>query len=229
MPVQKKSNSAGPGEKQKKSWLQIAVVAFIVIVVVMCVLSFSNVSNFWSNTGTSSVSGGTIAEGDAAAIYFATKIGNTTTFSYVGEDVNTVPPYRIVADSNSSIEDNDYTSIMVGIGNTSVPYCVYAVEKNAIAKTLVGKQYGETVEVKCPFIAYVSCTADDLSAMGYDINEVKVGDIIPMTLAYTDILGNKDAYLRIGVVSSINEDLSGVTLNCGCDTIEAIAVGKYSA
>ncbi|HJJ36409.1 MAG TPA: hypothetical protein O0X27_04445 [Methanocorpusculum sp.] len=229
MPVQKKSNTAGPGEKQKKSWLQIAVVAFIVIVVVMCVLSFSNVSNFWSNTGTSTVSGGTIAEGDAVAIYFTTNIGNTTTFSYVGESINDVPPYRIVADSNSSIEDNDYTSIMLSIGNSTIPYGVYAIEQNAIAKELVGKQYGETVEVTCPFIAYVSCTADDLTSMGYNMSEIEVGDLIPMTLGYTDILGNQEAYLRNGVVSSINEDLSGLILNCGCDTLDVISVGKYSA
>ncbi|HJJ31340.1 MAG TPA: hypothetical protein O0X97_03725 [Methanocorpusculum sp.] len=230
MAVQRKSNSNGPGEKKPINWLQVGVVAFILLVVVMCVLSFSNFSTLFNDNNAGSSAYGNVAEGDHAAVYFATNIGNTTTFAYMPTENNQdVIPYSIYADSNSSIVDDDYKSIMIGIGNTSIPYGIYALEQNAIAKGIVGAPYGSTVTIDNPYYVMVTCTADDLASLGYDIKNVKVGDVLVMFLGYEDVLGDKKSYARNGVVSSIEDDLSGLTLNCGEDTIDVYVYGKYTA
>ena len=228
MPVQKKSRTTAPGEKDKKNWLKIGAAAVVVIIVVMCVLSFSNFSNLFSGNQSSGLTG-TITEGTPAAIYFQTNIGNTTTFSYVGQSTDELQPYRVVADTNSSVTENDYHSIFIRVGNTTLPYGIYALEINKIAQALVGHQYGETITVDIPYLVQVSCTASDVAALGYDITQLKVGDVMPITLGYEDILGDKKTYLRNGIITSISSDLSGLTLNCGCDTIDVVAVGRFSA
>lgn len=230
MAVQRKSNSNGPGEKKEINWLEVGAVAFILLVVVMCVLSFSNFSNLFNDRYSGSGASGTVAEGDHAAVYFSTKVGDTTTFAYMPTAENQeVIPYSIYADSNSNIADDDYSNIILGIGEKSFPYGIYAIEQNAIAKGIVGAAYGSTVTVDCPYYVMVSCTADELKSLGYDINEIKVGDVLIMFLGYEDVLGEKKSYVRSGVVSSIEDDLSGITLNCGEDTIDVYVYGKYTA
>lgn len=236
MAVQRKSNSNGPGEKKEINWLKVGAVAFILLVVVMCVLSFSNFSNlFRGNTGGVGASG-SVAEGDHVAIYFGTNVGDTTTFAYMPTEQNPdVNPYPIYADSNSNIADDDYKSIVVGVGDTVLPYGIYALEQNAIAKGIVGAPYGSTVRIECPYIEPVSCSVDDLKMINevlgtnYDITNINVGDLIIMPLGYEDVLGDKKSYVRSGVVSSIEDDLSGLTLNCGEDTIDVVVYGKYSS
>ena len=229
MAVQRKSNSNGPGEKKEINWLKVGAVAFILLVVVMCVLSFSNFSNLFRGDNGGVGASGYVAEGDHAAVYFGTNVGDTTTFAYMPTEQNQeIPPYSVYADSNSSITEDDYKSIILGVGNTTFPYGIYALEQNAIAKGIVGAAYGSTVTIDNPYYVMVSCTADELKSLGYDINEVKVGDVMIMFLGYEDILGEKKSYARSGVVSSIEDDLSGITLNCGEDTIDVFIYGKYS-
>ncbi len=227
MPVQKKSNTSVPVKKKKKNWIQITVSLFVIIVVVMCVLSFSNVSNFFKGDQTGTASG-IVAEGDPAAIYFTSTLNGTKTFSNYADSVDDLTPYRLVADSNSSITDNDYP-IMLRTGNTTIPYGIFGKELNAMAKAIVGQDYGSTFNVECPYSVMVPCTADEFKTLGYDISEVEVGDFIPMTLDYTDLLGNTGSYLRIGEIYSIEDDLSGLIINCGCDSLEVKIVGKFNA
>ena len=230
MAVQRKSNSNGPGEKKEINWLKVGAVAFILLVVVMCVLSFSNFSNLFRGNNGGVGASGSVAEGDHVAIYFGTNVGDTTTFAYMPTEQNPdVNPYPIYADSNSNIADDDYKSIVVGVGDTVLPYGIYALEQNAIAKGIVGAAYGSTVTIDNPYYVMVTCTADELKSLGYDIKEVKVGDVLVMSLGYEDVLGDKKSYLRSGVVSSIEDDLSGLTLNCGEDTIDVVVYGKYSS
>ena len=46
MAVQKKTNAGDKPEEKKTNWMQIGVIAFCVLMVVMCVLSFANFQNF---------------------------------------------------------------------------------------------------------------------------------------------------------------------------------------
>lgn len=231
MPVQKKSNQTGPGEKPKKNWIQIGTVAFILLVVIMCIFSFCNFSNLFNQDqyGTSGMNT-PIAEGDAAAIYFTTSIGNQTLFSYLPTNSSTsMTPYRIIANSSSNIKDNDYESIKINLGNQTIPYGVHAIEQNAIARALVNKSYNQPFSVNLSYNVSVSCTANDIKTLGMDIKDLKVGEVLPMMLGYTDILGKNQSYLKNGIITSIKPDLSGITMNCGCEKIDVVAVGKYSS
>jgi len=199
-------------------------------------LSQTNITNNpgTADNKTSAISPETpIKDGETVAVYFTLNLGDNTTFSYdpeeyTSENLSKYIPYRIVADSNSNILDNDYSSIILTAAGLSIPVGIYADELNAIAKAVVGNHYGDrvSVPVSSNFNAIASCTAEDLKDLGYDIHEVKVGDVIPMSLAYSDVSGRDNIYFRYGVVSSINEDLSGIMLNCGSDSIDIVILEK---
>jgi len=59
MAVQKKTAKEKTTTKKPINWTQVCIIGFVVLIVVMCVLSFSNFTNFFSDkTGTSSTDSG---------------------------------------------------------------------------------------------------------------------------------------------------------------------------
>ena len=232
MAVQRKSQKSAPGQKKPVSWVKIVAVGFVVLVVVMCIISFCNFPNFFrgDTPGYTSTTTETVNDGDRVAVYFMMNTDGTNTFSYFPSDNNTdLVPYAVSANSNAGSADDDLKSISVKVGEETIPYRISAAERNAIAKAIVGKNYGDIVTTSpagsdSEMFKYDAKTLEDL---GCDMKTLKAGDVLPVIFKYTDDNNEEKKYVRYGVVTAVNDDLSGANVKFGTDTIAILLAGKY--
>ena len=233
MAVQRKSQKNPPGQKKPVSWIKIVAVGFVILVVVMCILSFCNFSNFFRDYNiTTPSTNETVKEGDHVGVYFATNTEGKTVFSNFPKDENDKGAiFGTYANSNANATTDDLTSFTIKMGDESVPYKITPAEQNAIAKAIVGKNYGDMNGVglgdsKSDIHEF---DAADLVAAGCDMSTLKVGDVVPMAFPYTDEKGEKKQYARCGVVTSVAEDLSKASLNFGSDSVIVLVAAKYAS
>ena len=232
MAVQRKSQKNPPGEKKPLNWVKIVAVGFVILVVVMCVLSFSNFSNFFREYNITTPSGNEIVfDRDHVAVYFATNTEGQTVFSNFPKDENDEGAvFSVYASENPDITEDDFTSFSIKVGDESVPYRITAAERNAIAKAIVGKNYGDISGVGLEDASDIrEYKAADLEAAGCDMSALKKGDVVPMVFTYTDENGAEKKYARCGVVTEVADDLSSATLNFGSDSVIVLVAGKYTS
>lgn len=235
MAVQRKSQKNQPGQKKAIKWTAIVAVVIVVIIVAMCIISFSGlpsaIGNATRGTSGSTVASQPINDGDHVGVYFATNCEGKTVFSNFPKEGQTDAGslYSTNVNPNADFKDDDYASFTVKIGDEAVPYKINAAERNAIAKALSGKNYGDMtgVGIGDSGADIRDCTADELKAAGCDMETLKVGDVVPMAFTYKDEKGEEKKYCRIGVVKSIADDKSKATLNFGSDSVIVLAAAKY--
>ncbi|MDO5845291.1 MAG: hypothetical protein Q4Q04_00040 [Methanocorpusculum sp.] len=208
MAVQTKSRSGDKPAKKEINWIQVCVVGFCVLIVVMCVLSFSNFSAFFNDNGTTSQTTAAVP-GNGVAVNYTMYIGNQTVFADMAGFV-------------AGYETNQ--SVYRTIENVTYPYVIYASEVNQISSAVLGMTPGQstTVTGSGADLKY-TFTKEGVASMGLDFASLKVGDLLYLNEYYTDELNEEAIALRAGVITA--KDDTGLTIQYGTDTIEVQMVG----
>ena len=200
MAVQKKSSAGDKPEEKKTNWMQIGVIAFCVLMVVMCVLSFANFQNFFGGNGTA----GAVEAGNPVAVEYIMSVGGKAVFSSVGGFI-------------AGYETNE--SAYIPIDNSEKPYMVYANEQNAISTEVIGMNIGETKTITLDGAALkYTYSKEDVEEMGLEFAKLEKGGMLQLDFPYIDELGELAYAVRTGVITEIND--KELTLQYGTDKIE---------
>ncbi len=208
MAVQKKSNAGDKPEEKKINWMQVGVVGFCILIVVMCILSFSNFQNFFGGNGSS----GAVETGDVVAVEYLMYVGDTPVFTSLGGFV-------------AGYENNQ--SAYVPIDNSTKPYMVLASEQNAISLGVIGMNLNEEKTVDGSGTQAYTYTKAQVTEMGVDFDSMKLGDMLQLDFPYVDELGESATAVRTGVITEL--DAEKVTIQYGSDKIEIRFAGYLSA
>ena len=200
MAVQKKSNAGDKPEEKKINWMQVGVVAFCVLMVVMCVLSFANFQNFFGGNGTA----GAVEAGNPVAVEYTMYVGGKAVFETIGGFI-------------AGYETNE--SAYVPIDSSEKPYMVYADEQNAISTAVIGMNAGEekTIELDGSALKY-TYSKEDVEEMGVEFEKLEKGGMLQLDFPYIDDLGELAYAVRTGVITEIDD--KELTLQYGTDKIE---------
>ena len=211
MAVQTKSKSEDKGPKKKINWTQVGVIGFCVLVVFMCIVSFSGLPNAFGNliNGDGVTGTGAVVAGNPVYANYTLNIGGSAVFEnamgfYAGSDVN--------------------QSLYVTVEGYDYPFVIYATEFNQIASGIIGLVPGEstTVAGSGSNLAY-QLTKEEAETSGLIFDDTKVNDRVFITVDYTNEDGEAAKAYRVCVVTAKTDD--GLTLQYGSDTINIEMVG----
>jgi len=206
MAVQTKSKAGEKNPKKKINWTQVCVIGFCVLIVLMCVISFSGLPNAIGNwiTGTGTTTS-EVAAGNPVYVNFTMNVGDIPIMDgalpfYAGTQVNQT---QYLAGSNN------FTLVM------------YADEFNQISSGVIGLSPGEKRTVAGSGASLITSITKESVA---DVETAKVGDVLYLPVTYTDELGdaNATAY-RPAVITAING--TDLIVQYGTDTINIEMVG----
>ena len=205
MAVQKKTNAGDKPEEKKNNWMQIGVIAFCVLLVVMCVLSFANFQNFFGGGG----SAGPVEAGNPVAVEYIMYVGDKAVFTSIGGFI-------------AGYETNE--SAYIPIDNSEKPYMVFADEQNAISTNVIGMNMGDkkTVELDGSALKY-TYSKEDVEEMKLDFEKLEKGGMLQLDFPYIDELGELAYAVRTGVITEIND--KELVLQYGTDKIEMVFGG----
>ena len=205
MAVQKKTNAGDKPEEKKTNWMQIGVIAFCVLMVVMCVLSFANFQNFFGGGG----SAGPVEAGNPVAVEYIMYVGDKAVFTSIGGFI-------------AGYETNE--SAYIPIDNSEKPYMVFADEQNAISTNVIGMNMGDkkTVELDGSALKY-TYSKEDVEEMKLDFEKLEKGGMLQLDFPYIDELGELAYAVRTGVITEIND--KELVLQYGIDKIEMVFGG----
>ena len=205
MAVQKKTNAGDKPEEKKTNWMQIGVIAFCVLMVVMCVLSFANFQNFFGGGG----SAGPVEAGNPVAVEYIMYVGDKAVFTSIGGFI-------------AGYETNE--SAYIPIDNSEKPYMVFADEQNAISTNVIGMNMGDkkTVELDGSALKY-TYSKEDVEEMKLDFEKLEKGGMLQLDFPYIDELGELAYAVRTGVITEIDD--KELVLQYGTDKIEMVFGG----
>ena len=206
MAVQKKSSAGDKPEEKKTNWMQIGVIAFCVLMVVMCVLSFANFQNFFGGNGTA----GAAEVGNPVAVQYTMYIGDKAVFTNIDGFI-------------AGYETNE--SAYISVANSTVPYIIYASEQNAISAGVLGMNIGEkkTVDGSGSALKITYKKEDVEKTYDLDFESLEVGDMLQLTFPYIDDLGEVADAFRSAII--VEKDDAGITVQYGTDKIEMTFAG----
>ncbi|HJJ96014.1 MAG TPA: hypothetical protein O0W79_05540 [Methanocorpusculum sp.] len=219
MAVQSKSKRDATGPKKQVNWVQVCVVGLCIIVVVMCILSFSNFSNFFNDR----YNAGSVAEGDTVSVYYSTFVGDVATYTL---------STTIVA--GQTYEENQF----IDVDGFEKKFVLYADELTNMAKGIVNQSYGSTILVSgvgTDAETYATTyTKEEFLENSGSITEEQYdafvpGDVLVTTdsNAYFITTGEDDSMtidfgVRPAVITAV--DATSITYNIGSDNIAVVAV-----
>ncbi len=213
MAVQTKSKAGEKTPKKKINWTQVGVIGFCVLIVIMCVVSFSGlpsaIGNWLGGTGiTSTATSGVVAGNPVYVNYTLNIAGSPVLMSGMGLYAGSETNKTLYMD----FEGYDY------------PFAIYADEYNQISSGVIGLTPGEsrTVAGSGANLAY-AFTNESIAAMGLDFSTLKVGDMLYLNEYYTDELGEESIAIRPAVIISITD--KDLIVQYGSDTIDIEMVG----
>mgnify|MGYP003408491057 FL=1 len=206
MAVQKKTNAGDkPEEEKKTNWMQIGVIAFCILMVVMCVLSFANFQNFFGGGGTA----GPAEAGNPVAVQYTLFIGESPVFTNVDGFI-------------AGYEVNE--SAYISVANKTEPYILYASEQNAIANGVIGMNIGESKTVDGSGAALkLTYPKADVEKMGLKFAELEVGDMLQLSFPYIDELDEVANGFRSAIITE--KTAENITVQYGTDKIVMQFVG----
>ncbi|MCZ0861183.1 hypothetical protein O0S10_08115 [Methanocorpusculum sp. MG] len=233
MAVQSKSN-AGDKPRQKKNinWTQVGVVAFCVLLVVMCIISFSNLGNIFNQNGGTTTSG-TLVAGDLAYVDYTMYIGDVPMVTSSLDVFNNSPADRLptwtqtlglVAGQQMDVVNG--TPLLIN-SSYEYPFRMLNQEYNQIATGVVGLAVGEsrTVESTGSFFQ-TTYTKDQAEEMGIDYANWTVGTMGLMNFPVVNETSNTTTMaIRPALVT--NKTADEMVLQYGYDTIEMKVVQAY--
>lgn len=200
MAVQKKTNAGDKPEEKKTNWMQIGVIAFCVLMVVMCVLSFANFQNFFGGGG----SAGPVEAGNPVAVEYIMYVGDKAVFTSIGGFI-------------AGYETNE--SAYIPIDNSEKPYMVFADEQNAISTEVIGMNIGDTkIITRDGSSQKYTYSKEDVEDMGLEFDKLEKGGMLQLDFPYIDELGELAYAVRTGVITEIND--KELVLQYGVDEIE---------
>ena len=214
MAVQTKSKSEDKGPKKKINWTQGGVSGCCVLVVFMCIVSFSGLPNALGNliNGDGVTGTGVVAAGNPVYVNYTMNIGGSPVLMsgiglYAGSQTN----------QTQYIQFEGYT----------YPFAIYAEEYNQIAAGVVGLSVGESRSVagSGANLAY-AFAKDNITAMGLDFDTLEVKDVLYLNEYYTDELGEEAIAIRPAMITEKTAD--GLVIQYGTDTIDIEMVGYVS-
>ena len=234
MAVQTKS-SAGDKPRQKKdiNWTQVGVVAFCVLLVVMCILSFSNFGNIFNQNGGGTTATGSLVAGDLAYVDYTMYIGDVPMVTSSIEVYNASPADRLPAVSEylglvagQQVDVVNGTPILIN-SSYEHPFRMMNQEFNQIATGVVGLAVGEsrTVESTGSFFK-TTYTKDQAAEMGIDYANWTVGTMGLLNFPVVNATSNTTTMaIRPALVT--NKTADEMVLQYGYDTIEMKVVQAY--
>ncbi|MDR0981150.1 MAG: hypothetical protein LBL85_05195 [Methanocalculaceae archaeon] len=233
MAVQTKNN-AGDKPRQKKdiNWTQVGVVAFCVLLVVMCIISFSNLGNIF-NQGSGTLASGTLVAGDLAYVDYTMYIGDIPMVTssldvFNNSPVNRSPTWTqtlgLVAGQQMDVVNG--TPILIN-SSYEHPFRLLNQEYNQIATGVIGLAVGEsrTVESTGSFFQ-TTYTKDQAEEMGIDYANWTVGSMGLMNFPVLNETTNT-TMMAIRPALVTNKTADEMVLQYGYDTIEMTVVQAY--
>lgn len=211
MAVQTKSKSEDKGPKKNINWTQVGVIGFCVLIVIMCIVSFSGLPNALGNliNGNGATGTGAVVSGNPVYVNYTMNIGGSPVLMsgmglYAGSQTN----------QTQYISFEGYT----------YPFAIYAEEYNQISSGVVGLSPGESRSVagSGSNLAY-AFTKDNITSMGLDFDTLEVKDLLYLNEYYTDDLGEEAIAIRPAMITEKTSD--GLTIQYGTDTIDIEMVG----
>ena len=232
MAVQTKSN-AGDKPRQKKdiNWTQIAVVAFCVLLVAMCIISFSNLSNIFNQNGTTT--SGTVTSGDLVYVDYTMYIGDVPMVTSSIDVYNESPADRLPAVTSMlgliAGQQVDVVNGTLLLMNSSYeyPFRMLNQEYNQIATGVIGLGAGQsrTVESTGSYFQ-TTYTRDVAEEMGIDYDNWTVGTMGLLNFPVVNETSNTTTMaIRPALVT--NKTADEMVLQYGYDTIEMTVVQAY--
>ena len=232
MAVQTKSNAGNkPRQKKDINWTQVGVVAFCVLLVVMCIISFSNLGNIFNQNGGTTT--GTIGAGNIVAVDYTMYIGDIPMVTSSIDVYNASPADRlpVVTEYLGLIagQQVDVVNGMPILINSSYehPFRMLNQEYNQIATGVVGLGIGEPKAMKPtgPFFR-TTYTKDQAIEMGIDYANWTVGTMGLMNFPVVNATSNTTTMaIRPALVT--NKTADEMILQYGYDTIEMKVVQAY--
>jgi hypothetical protein len=227
MAVQTKTNAGSrPRQKKEINWTQVGVVAFCVLIVVMCIISFGGLEKLFQQGG--AVSSGVIEIGDTADVEYTMYIGETpmVTSSYeVFQAANASQLPAVTANMRfvAGIQTNETVYVPTG---SEEPFRMFPSEMNQISSGVIGLGINETRTLASSGSAYTSqITPADAAAMGIDYANWTIGSMGNLNFVDTAADGNETVSIRPALVTAKTDE--AMTLQYGYDTIGIRLVAGY--
>ncbi len=234
MAVQTKSN-AGDKPRQKKdiNWTKVGVVCFCVLIVVMCIISFSGLSTIF-NQSSSGTPTGTVEAGNIVEVEYTMYINKTPMVTSSLDVFNASPADKLPAwTQNLGVVAGQQVDVVNGSAillNSSyeTPFRMLNQEFNQITTGVVGLGVGQsrTVESTGAFFKTIY-TKDQAAEMGIDYANWTVGTMGIMNFPTENETGNVTMAMRPALVTSKTDD--EMVLQYGYDTIEMKVIQAYKS
>lgn len=211
MAVQTKSKSEDKGPKKNINWTQIGVVGFCVLIVIMCIISFSGLPNALGNliNGNGAAGTGAVVSGNPVYVNYTMNVGGSAVFEdsmgfFAGSEAN--------------------QSLYIAIDGYEYPFVMYPTEFNQISSGVIGLVPGEsrTVAGSGSDLAY-HMTKEEIETAGLVFADTNVDDRIFITIDYVNENEEAAKAYRVCVVTEKTAD--NLTLQYGSDTINIKMVG----
>jgi hypothetical protein len=230
MAVQTKSNGGGkPRQKKDINWMQVGVVAFCILLLVMCIISFSNLGNIFSkNRGIATF--GTLAVNDPAHVDYTMYIDDIPMVTSSADIFNDSPASRLpmwvqsldlVAGRQMDVANRDHILIN---SSYEYPFWMMKQEYNQIAAGIVGLSVGGSKTVKSLGSSFqMTYTKNQMEEMGIDYAEWTVGAIGLMNFQIANKNDNETTMV-IRPALIIDKTADEIILQYGYDTIVMVVV-----
>ena len=211
MAVQTKSKSEEKGPKKNINWTQVGVIGFCVLIVIMCIVSFSGLPNAIGNliNGNGAAGTGAVVSGNPVYVNYTMNIGGS-------------PVLMIGMGLYAGFQTNQ--TQYISFEGYTYPFAIYAEEYNQISSGVVGLSPGESRSLAGTgsTLAY-AFTKDNITSMGLDFDTLEVKDVLYLNEYYTDDLGEESIAVRPAMITQkTSEEL---LIQYGTDTIDVKMVG----
>lgn len=231
MAVETKTNAGGkPRQKRNINWTQVGVVAFCILIVVMCILSFSNLSNIFNQNGNSTT--GVVEAGNAVEIEYTMYIGTTPMVTsslevFQAANVSNLPiatePIGLFAGQQTDVING--SAILIN-SSYEYPFRMLNQEFNLISSGVVGLGIGQSRTVEGPGSFFQTIyTKDQADEMGIDFANWTVGTMGLMNFPTDGVNNTTTMAVRSALVT--NKTDAQMTLQYGYDTIEMKVTQAY--
>ncbi|MDR0439072.1 MAG: hypothetical protein LBH02_02500 [Methanocalculaceae archaeon] len=225
MAVQTKSSVGGkPRQKKDINWMQVGVVSFCILLLVMCIVSFSNLGNIF-NQKRGVTTFGILGIGDPAHVDYTMYIDDIPMVTSSIDVFSDSPACRLpmltqtldlvsgrqmdVADRNPLLINSSY----------EYPFWMLKQEYNQIATGIVGLAVGESRTVKSLGSSFqTTYTKNQMKEMGIDYADWTIGTIGLMNYQISNE-NNNTTTMVIRPALVINETADEMIIQYGYDTI----------
>lgn len=234
MAVQTKSYPGDkPHQRKNINWTQVGVVAFCILLVVMCIISFSNMGNIFNQNGGGTTATGTLVAGDIAEVEYTMYIGEVPMVTSSLDIFNNSPTDRLPTwTQNLGLAAGRQVDVVNGtpiLINSSYehPFRMLNQEFNQIATGTVGLAIGESRTVQSTGSYFqTTYTKDQAEQMDIDYTNWTVGTMGLMNFPVLNATSNTTTMaIRPALVT--NKTTDEMVLQYGYDTIKMKVVQAY--